>query len=162
MLSTWGYSRKNPETSAGTKWDCTCNLGHPNILTPLLCKLHWVPTYFWIKLKVLVVTFKTLHDTGPGYLPDHIHPIISVHSLNQAGKACNPKNSDWQGSGREFSLLFPHTHSVEHSPPRSEQTPILLIFQKGVKTWSCTLAWDAQTSTQPRGYLVLWKSSAFS
>lgn len=108
MHPTRGYSRKISRNLSWYKMRLRVRSWPPRLPTPLLCKLHWMPICFWVQFKVLVVTFKALHDIGPSYLRDHIHPIILVHSTSQVGS---------------FSAVSPHslshTHTVEHSPPRS-------------------------------------------
>lgn len=47
----------------------------------LLHELYWVPDCFWVQFKELVVTYKSLHDIGPGYLYEssffqYINPSI--------------------------------------------------------------------------------------
>lgn len=37
--------------------------------------LHWLPTCFQVQFKVLIVTFKALHELGPGYLMYHLLPV---------------------------------------------------------------------------------------
>ena len=39
---------------------------------PVLYELHWLPVSFRIKFKILLITFKILHDQCPTYLRDHI------------------------------------------------------------------------------------------
>ena len=37
-------------------------------ITPILTELHWLPVRKRIQFKVLLLTFKALHDQSPGYL----------------------------------------------------------------------------------------------
>lgn len=41
-------------------------------ITPLLAELHWLPVRFRIHYKILLITFKILHDLSPKYLSDLI------------------------------------------------------------------------------------------
>lgn len=60
------------EISTGAK--CGCKLVKSarckTRVTPPLHELHWLPVYFWIKFKVLVVSFKSLNGLELGYLRD--------------------------------------------------------------------------------------------
>ena len=38
-------------------------------ITPILTELHWLPVRKRIQFKVLLLTFKALHDRSPGYHP---------------------------------------------------------------------------------------------
>ena len=55
-------------------------------ITPVLKSLHWLPISFRVKYKVLVITFKALHDLGPGYLRDHLLPHNPPLTLRSSGK----------------------------------------------------------------------------
>ena len=46
-----------------------------NHITPILKDLHWLPINERIKFKILILTFKALHDLSPSY----IHELISLH-----------------------------------------------------------------------------------
>ncbi|XP_060539382.1 uncharacterized protein LOC132709511 [Pantherophis guttatus] len=48
-------------------------------VTPLLRELHWLPVVFRVRFKVLVTTFRALHDLGPGYLRHHLLPQTASH-----------------------------------------------------------------------------------
>ncbi|XP_033095608.1 uncharacterized protein LOC117100139 [Anneissia japonica] len=39
-------------------------------ITPILQELHWLPASFRSIFKILLITFKTLRDEGPGYLSE--------------------------------------------------------------------------------------------
>lgn len=56
-------------------------------VTPLLRKLHLLPVLFLVQFKVLVITFKILHGTRPGYLQDHLSLRLSACST-RLDKVC--------------------------------------------------------------------------
>uniref|UniRef100_A0A3P9H2V8 Reverse transcriptase domain-containing protein n=1 Tax=Oryzias latipes TaxID=8090 RepID=A0A3P9H2V8_ORYLA len=53
-------------------------------ITPVLQKLHWLPVPFRIHYKILILTFKALHNLAPPYLSDLIHVAIPTRSLRSA------------------------------------------------------------------------------
>jgi hypothetical protein len=41
-------------------------------ITPVLFELHWLPVYARIQFKVLLLTFKAIHNLAPSYIKDLI------------------------------------------------------------------------------------------
>nr|GFC43941.1 hypothetical protein [Tanacetum cinerariifolium] len=54
---------------------------------PLLRRLHWLPVRFRAQFKVLVLTFKALNGSGPGYLRDRLLPYNPTRTLRSSGGA---------------------------------------------------------------------------
>ena len=55
-------------------------------VTPILKSLHWLPIRARIEYKILLLTFKCIHGTGPEYLCQLIeqyNPSRSLRSCNQ-------------------------------------------------------------------------------
>ncbi|XP_060550136.1 uncharacterized protein LOC132712506 [Pantherophis guttatus] len=50
-------------------------------ITPIFRELYWLPIGLWTQFKVLVITFKALHGSGPGYLRDRLLPHNSQRPL---------------------------------------------------------------------------------
>uniref|UniRef100_A0A8C6L007 Reverse transcriptase domain-containing protein n=1 Tax=Nothobranchius furzeri TaxID=105023 RepID=A0A8C6L007_NOTFU len=46
-------------------------------ITPVLQQLHWLPVTSRIQFKILLYTFKAIHNLAPPYLSDLLHPSIS-------------------------------------------------------------------------------------
>ena len=63
-----------------------CKLGRYDCITPAYKKLHWLPVAKQIELKMLVYTYKALHDQAPGYLSDLIQPHNPPRSLRSGNK----------------------------------------------------------------------------
>jgi len=42
-------------------------------ITPLLKELHWLPVTYRIQFKVILITFKALHDMAPSYISNLLH-----------------------------------------------------------------------------------------
>ena len=47
----------------------------PGHITPLLRELHWLPVFYRIEYKILLLTFKVLHDMEPDYLRQSISVV---------------------------------------------------------------------------------------
>lgn len=60
-------------------------LGTPQFIqvTPLLHEQLWLPVAFWIQLKMLVTSFKALHNIGLG---DCLSLRVSVHPTRLDGR----------------------------------------------------------------------------
>ena len=43
----------------------TCKYDH---ITPVLVRLHWLPVFYRIRFKVLLLTYKALNDLSPEYI----------------------------------------------------------------------------------------------
>ena len=43
------------------------------LITPLLKELHWLPVTYRIQYKVILITFKALHDMAPSYISNLVH-----------------------------------------------------------------------------------------
>lgn len=131
------------------------------MLTPLQHKLHWMAVCFRLQFNILIIIFKTLNGTGPGYLQYCLPLITSVcpTQSSREGKLWTPSanNADWWGPGTEFSLPLPLSCGT-YAPQKGEVGPTLLTFWKGMKTWLCDLAWGSQWCTQLWDWLAFRKS----
>lgn len=52
------------------------NVGRYSHITPILYELHWLPIQARIKFKILLLTFKAVHNLAPSY----INSLISIKS----------------------------------------------------------------------------------
>ena len=66
-------------------------------ISPILAELLWLPVSHRIKYKLLLFTFKAVHETVPQYLLDLIHPYVPRRNL---------RSSD------AYLLETPHSHLV--------------------------------------------------
>ncbi|XP_061465627.1 uncharacterized protein LOC133376825 [Rhineura floridana] len=55
-------------------------------ITPILARLHWLPICFWARFKVLVLTYKALHGTGPQYLLERLPRYETSCTLRSTSK----------------------------------------------------------------------------
>ena len=70
-----------PNTETSTDSECSSPSSNMELtwkshIRPTLQQLHWLPVEFRIKFKVLVLTFKAIHGSGPAYLRDRL-PLYS-------------------------------------------------------------------------------------
>ena len=77
---------------------------------PVLYKLHWLPTAHHINLKILILTFKSIHGLAPSYLCD----LIKVKQ--ESSYSLRPKSLLWAVprkiirptcGGRSFTFAAP-------------------------------------------------------
>ena len=57
---------------------CTRKYDH---ITPVLIKLHWLPVYYRVLFKVLLLVFKALNGLAPNYVSDLLNKRVSVRSV---------------------------------------------------------------------------------
>ena len=53
-------------------------------VTPTLMALHWLPIEYRITYKILLITFKALHDYSASYITELIKHYIPAHSLHSS------------------------------------------------------------------------------
>ena len=51
-------------------------------ITPVLHQLHWLPVSFRINFKILLLTFKAIHELALSYIND----LVRINSLNSRDK----------------------------------------------------------------------------
>ncbi|KAF7650217.1 hypothetical protein LDENG_00129620 [Lucifuga dentata] len=55
-------------------------------ITPILAGLHWLPVYFRIDFKILLLVFKALHSQAPIYICDVLTPYEPDRGLRSSGR----------------------------------------------------------------------------
>lgn len=53
-------------------------------ITPILYSLHWLPVNFRIHFKILVLTFRALHDHAPLYITELLRPYSPSRALRSS------------------------------------------------------------------------------
>ena len=77
-------------------------------ITPILTELHWLPVRKRIQFKVLLLTFKALHDQSPGYLSSLIEERKVRPGLRTSGLSLRVPNTRLKTYGdRAFSAVAP-------------------------------------------------------
>ncbi|XP_061460454.1 uncharacterized protein LOC133373973 [Rhineura floridana] len=107
-------------------------------VTPILARLHWLPICFWARFKVLVLTYKALHGTGPQYLMECLSRYEPTRTLCSTLKALlqMPTQKDARKATtrkRAFSVAAPELWNT--LPDEVRLAPTLLSFQRQLKTF---------------------------
>ncbi|KAF7648013.1 hypothetical protein LDENG_00163050 [Lucifuga dentata] len=58
-----------------------------NHITPILIQLHWLPVHQQIHYKILLLTFKALHNMASPYLSERLRPYTPSRSLRSSTAA---------------------------------------------------------------------------
>uniref|UniRef100_A0A3B3IPC9 Reverse transcriptase domain-containing protein n=1 Tax=Oryzias latipes TaxID=8090 RepID=A0A3B3IPC9_ORYLA len=119
-------------------------LTHPREhITLVLQNLHWLPIAQRIKFKVLLSTFKALHNLAPPYLTDLLQRLAPSRSLrsshaNLLSLPCRTKHHNW--GDRAFSIAAPTLWNTLPLPLRD--CADLPIFKKSLKTHLFKIAFN--------------------
>ncbi len=103
-------------------------------ITPVLKDLHWLPVRQRILFKVLVVTYKALHDLAPSHISDLIVPYVPTRSLCSSNKQqlVVPRyNTEFYGAPA-FSIFAPAEYNK--LPQHVTASPTLACFKSCLKT----------------------------
>ena len=103
-------------------------------ITPTLKRLHWLPVNFRITYKLLLLTYKALHNQAPQYLTDLLDdytPALNLRSADLELLAVPTSNRKKLGD-RAFSVAAP---TLWNSLPLAiRQLPTLDSFKSALKT----------------------------
>ena len=102
--------------------------------TSILSNLHWLPINKRTQFKVLLLTFKALHDMAPQYISALLHPYAPSRSLrSQSQKLLQVPRAHTQHYGqRAFSISAPTLWN--QLPSNIRAAPTLDTFKKLLKT----------------------------
>ena len=103
-------------------------------ITPVLIELHWLPVPQRIEYKVLLLTFKALHNQAPVYLQELLTPYHPGRSLRSSDKhlLAVPKSKLVTSGDRAFCVIAPKLWNQLPLPMRS--TNCLESFKRDLKT----------------------------
>ncbi|XDV33545.1 hypothetical protein PO909_003925 [Leuciscus waleckii] len=104
-------------------------------ITPILHQLHLLPVPSRIKYKVLLLTFKALHNLAPPYIRDLLTPYTPSRSLRSSDQnlLAIPRSRLCTLGGRSFSALAPKLWNRLPQPLRD--CPSLPFFKAHLKTF---------------------------
>uniref|UniRef100_A0A1A8M9M8 Uncharacterized protein n=1 Tax=Nothobranchius pienaari TaxID=704102 RepID=A0A1A8M9M8_9TELE len=111
-------------------------------ITPVLQQLHWLPVTSRIQFKILLYTFKAIHNLAPPYLSDLLHPSTSTRSLRSSSSihlSVPPFRLVTMGS-RAFSRSAPQLWNS--LPPDLRNIDSLTLFKTRLKTHLFRLAFQ--------------------
>ena len=104
-------------------------------ITPILLDLHWLPVSERIKFKILLLTFKALHQQSPTYIQDLITRYLPSRSLRSSSTlSLNPVSFNLKTYGsRAFSVSAPELWNKLPDDIRSCEN--LGLFKHKLKTY---------------------------
>ena len=123
---------------------CILYLNYRDHITPYLHALHWLPVEYRIHFKVLLLTFKSLHDLAPSYLTSLLRRNIALESSrqNSAGLLFIPRSRLVSAGDRAFEHAAP---ALWNSLPLILRTECNLnVFKRGLKTFLFKKAYPAE------------------
>lgn len=113
-------------------------------ITPVLQQLHWLPVTQRINYKILLLTFKTIHNLAPPYLLDLLQIATQVRSLRSSSSlrlVVPPARLITMGS-RAFSRSAPQLWNS--LPPNLRNMDSLPQFISNLKTHLFQLAFTSR------------------
>ncbi|KAF7653420.1 hypothetical protein LDENG_00083060 [Lucifuga dentata] len=111
-------------------------------ITPILIQLRRLPVHQQIHYKILLLTFKALHNLAPPYLSELLHPCIPSWSLQSSSAALLsvPPFRLSTMSARAFSCSAPRLWNS--LPPHIHQPDSITHFKSQIKTHLFKLAYS--------------------
>ncbi len=109
-------------------------------ISPVLASLHWLPVFFRIQFKILLIVFKALNGHAPSYISNLIHLHSTPRSLRSANKALLhvPRSRLKLKGDRAFAVAAPRLWN--QLPPDIRSASSLFIFKSRLKTHFYSLA----------------------
>ncbi len=107
-------------------------------ITPILFSLHWLPVAYRIKYKILLLTFKLLHNLAPWYLCELLLPYTPTRSL-RSSDSCLLSIPQYRLAsmwGRSFSVAAP---KLWNSLPHLFTVSIIFLNLHHFLKLSCSL-----------------------
>ena len=106
-----------------------------NHTTPLLMQLHWLPIAECIEFKIVLLTFKGLHDLSPSYIKELLTPYCPARMLRSSSTllfARSDYNMKTYGA-RAFAISTPELWNQLPDDIRSIDN--LTTFKSKLKTY---------------------------
>ena len=111
-------------------------------ITPVLYNLHWLPVFYRIYFKILILTFKAIHNMSPSYISN----LVSIKSCSAYSLRSNSSLILDRPKGRILSTLgarsfYAAAPTLWNSLPANiRDITSLSIFKKNLKTYLFSLA----------------------
>ncbi len=111
-------------------------------ITPVLKSLHWLPVEKRIDFKVLLLTYRALHDRAPDYIRDILQDRTNVRTLRStvSHQLSVPRNRLKGYGDRSFSSAAPKLWNA--LPAHVTGSTSVNIFKKRLKTHLFTSAFN--------------------
>ena len=104
-------------------------------ITPTLQELHWLPVSQRIQYKVIILTFKALHQLCPSYISELVTPYIPTRSLRSASQHLIEPTKDRTKSYRSRRFSSAASHLWNSLPTTFRTITDLTFFQSQLKTY---------------------------
>ena len=110
-------------------------------ITPILKSLHWLPIEKRIHYKILLLTFKALHNLAPSYIKDLITPYSNSRQLRSTSMNLLqiPKTRTKTFGDRSFSSAAPILWN--NLPHKLRTIHEINVFKKNLKTYLFTVSY---------------------
>jgi hypothetical protein len=104
-------------------------------ITPVLMELHWLPIKWRIHYKIVLLTFKSLHNIAPSYIKDLLRPYHPGRNLRSANDnlLCQPTYRCKSYGFRSFEVCAPSLWN--NLPPSMRKIDSLEVFKRTLKTF---------------------------
>ena len=104
-------------------------------ITPILYSLHWLPVNFRIHFKILVLTFRALHDQAPSYISELLRPYSPSRSLRSSDQLLlmTPRTRFKTRGDRSFQASAPRLWNALPLDLRSLESTE--VFKRELKTY---------------------------
>lgn len=104
-------------------------------ITPILVDLHWLPVFFRVRFKVLVLTYRALNGQAPEYIADLVSRYVPGRTLRSADQGLlNVPRTNLRTKGdRTFQAVAPALWNA--LPQTIRIAPSVDIFKKNLKTY---------------------------
>ena len=108
---------------------------NPEHITPVLRSLHWLPVEFRIRFKILLFTYKCIHNLAPHYLCSLVTLHQPTRSLRSESKQLLqiPKSRLKSYGDRSFSTAAPTEWN--RLPLEVRKAPSVVNFKRQLKTF---------------------------
>lgn len=123
FLKTTQKLKLNQNTAA---WILMGTIHGPYVKT-LLWELHWLPVSFWVQLKMFIITYNALHNTGPDYRAAHLQLLMSDWQDQCLSSII------WLDRRHQFSIAVPTLWTS--ISPENQTASVLSAFLKSLKIW---------------------------
>ncbi|KAK7124121.1 hypothetical protein R3I93_022282 [Phoxinus phoxinus] len=111
-------------------------------ITPILQQLHWLPIIYRINYKILILTFKVIHNLAPSYLFDLLHIPTHTRTLRSSSfiHFTVPRVRLVTMGSRAFSFSAPQLWNS--LPPDLRNIDSLSLFKSKLKTHLFRIAYS--------------------
>ena len=129
------YPMKRLQNVQNTAARIACRIGKYEHITPVLVDPRWLPVYYRIVFKILLLVYKLINGMSPGYLSDLLQFRKSSKSLRSVSDELltPPRTATKTYGDRAFSVFAPRFWNT--LPFDIRNSSCVSAFKKSVKTY---------------------------